>query len=192
MDWTFVFSANMNFPHLSSFPIVIKLFFIRLYASLPLIYILPMLSLLFLLLIVAMMSIAKNLDEYDFGKTAPEKMNHISCLILKHSQRLDLIHSAYEEHCEAIIESMSDTQSSKMTKVMSKYRTKISDGLQHVHSDCDTILKLTSQKNATKCADNLITKEQKALAVFLKSGSRVVSKQTNVRMALTISGTPKT
>ena len=41
MDWNFVFSANMNFPHLSSFPIVIKLFFIRLYASLPLIYILP-------------------------------------------------------------------------------------------------------------------------------------------------------
>ncbi len=108
------------------------------------------------------MSVAKNLDEYDFGKTKPEKMNHMSCLILKHSQRLEIIRSAYEEHCEAIIESMSDTCSSQMTKVMSKYRKQISEGLQHVHSECDTILKLTSQKTATVCADNLITKEQKA------------------------------
>ena len=75
-----------------------------------------MLSLLSLLLLFTMTSIAKNLDEYDFGKTAPEKLNHISCLILKHSQRLDIICSAYEEHCDAIVETMSDTLSCSMKR----------------------------------------------------------------------------
>ena len=124
-----------------------------------------------------MISIAKNLDEYQFGKTAPEKMNHISCLILKHSQRLDILRSAYNEHCDAIVEFMSDTHSSGMTKIMKQYRREISEGFQYVHSECDTILKLTAQKTATVCADSLITKEQKALAALQDAAMQFEGKE---------------
>eukprot|EP00979_Chaetoceros_neogracilis_P018368 scaffold10577_cov306-Chaetoceros_neogracile.AAC.7 len=47
-----------------------------------------------------------------------------------------------------------------MTK---KYKNAILEGLEHVYSECDTMLILTNQKTATICANKLIEKEQDGL-----------------------------
>ena len=124
------------------------------------------------------MSIAKNLDEYDFGKTAPERMNHLSCLILKHSHRLDILRKTYEQHCDDIEETSPDARTSSMKRVMNKFKKEICGGFENAFSECDTMLKLTSQKQATILADSLITKEQKALARLDDTANQFQGKET--------------
>jgi len=92
----------------------------------------------------------KNLDEYTFGGTAPERMNHLSALILKHSHRLKVIQRAYEDQFEkttAILSNSSELSSVRgLTSMTKKYKNVILEGLEHVYSECDTMLTLTNQK----------------------------------------------
>ena len=91
-------------------------------------------------------------------------LNHLSCLILKQSHHLETLRHAYEDHCNAIEERLPDAHNSSMKQVSNKYKTQICDGFLTVHAECDTMLKLTSQKQAAISAENLITKKQNTLA----------------------------
>ena len=121
----------------------------------------------------------KNLDEYTFGGTAPERMNHLSALILKHSHRLKVIQRAYEDQFEkttAILSNSSELSSVRgLTSMTKKYKNVILEGLEHVYSECDTMLTLTNQKKATICANNLIQKEQDGLQRLKDAASNFAS-----------------
>eukprot|EP00979_Chaetoceros_neogracilis_P001726 scaffold305_cov267-Chaetoceros_neogracile.AAC.43 len=62
-----------------------------------------------------------------------------------------------------------------LTSMTKKYKNVILEGLDHVYSECDTMLILTNQKKATICANNLIEKEQDGLQRLKDAASNFAS-----------------
>jgi hypothetical protein len=76
----------------------------------------------------------KDLDELAYGTSEAEKISHLAVLILKHGQRLHILHDV----CDICFDSLPPK--------FEKHVSEIAEGFDNLIEECDIMLKLTDKK----------------------------------------------